>query len=121
MNSGGVSFASTPGLERGEERSPEAAGVIEHHRLGVQVEPAPRQQLHHFLQGADAARQDDESVGQLEHHLLALVHGGDDHRLDAVERALPGDQEVGNDAQHRAAGFMRAAGRRPIRPTPPPP
>src|SRR5690606_13477490 len=42
-------------LDHGEEAVPKAIQIQEDDRLGVQVQPLPRQQFDHFLQRADAA------------------------------------------------------------------
>jgi nitrate reductase alpha subunit len=51
---------------QGEEAFPEAVQVQEDDWLLVQVQPFPRQQLHDFLQGPDAAGRDDEGKWNLQ-------------------------------------------------------
>src|SRR4051794_41252831 len=54
-------------------------------RLAVQAQLRPRQHLDELLQGADAAGQDEERVGQVGHEHLAGVHGLHDAQVgDAV-------------------------------------
>ena len=50
----------------------------------------PGQLLDQLLERADPARQGDESVGAIEHRLLAFVHVLDDHHLlDGGQRDVP--------------------------------
>ena len=68
-------------------------------------ELAPGQHLEHLVERAEAAGQGDETVGQVEHARLALVHVGDDLEPgQAGVGDLPADQLLGDDADDFAAG-----------------
>src|SRR5471032_1507605 len=93
-------------LQERLQRLPIAALVDDHDRLGVQAEGPPGQDLEEFLQGADAARQDDEGVRALEHLQFALVHGLDDHGFGEILVArLTLQQEARDDAHDLAAAL----------------
>ena len=51
-------------FQEGEEGRPEVR-VDEDRGLGVQVQPAPAQHLHHLFERADPAGQNDEAIGLL--------------------------------------------------------
>ena len=90
---------------------PVTALVDDHDRLGVQAQCAPGQDLEELLEGADAARQDHEGVGALEHFVLALVHRLDHHGLGERRMArLATHQEAGDDADRLAARLQRGVG-----------
>src|SRR5471032_2040031 len=94
------------GLQERLEGLPIAALVDDHDRLGVQAQGAPGQDLEELLQGADAARQDHESVRAVEHLELALVHGLDDHGFGEIRVArLALQQEARDDAHDLAAAL----------------
>ena len=40
-------------LEEIEQRPPEAVRIVDDHRLGVQLEPTPGEQIDHVFEGAD--------------------------------------------------------------------
>jgi hypothetical protein len=40
-------------LEEIEQRPPEAVRIVDDHRLGVQLEPTPGEQINHLFEGAD--------------------------------------------------------------------
>ena len=67
---------------------------VEHdHRLVVHTQITGGPGFEEFLQGADAARQREEGVGSVLHHLLTLPHGVDDDEFVGVD--------VGDFAMHQ--------------------
>ena len=90
-------------LEQSRQGLPVAALVDDDDRLAVEAEGPPGQDLEEFLQGAEAARQNREGVGPLEHLQLALVHGLDDDGFGERRMArLALQQEVRDDADDSA-------------------
>ncbi len=82
---GETAFHDIP--EEGGQGLPVAALVDDHDRLAVEAQGPPGEDLEELLQGADAAGQDHEGVGTLEHLQFALVHGLDDHGLGELRMA----------------------------------
>ena len=96
--------------EQGQQRPPEAADIGEQHGLVVTLQLRPSELLDEFLERADAARQGDESVGALEHQLLALMHAVDnDEILRGDERVLALDQKLGDNPRDSPARRKRRA------------
>ena len=77
---------------------------------------APGQNFAEFLEGAEAAGQGDETVGQLGHARLAGVHRIDDFDprqcpvIDGAAGHFLAHQGFGNDADDRAAGGQTGIG-----------
>ena len=119
---GGVNLWSTVKSIISKNGRQKPLDVEEDDGLPVQVEPAPAHQLDHLLQRADAARKDGEGVGLLEHDPLAVMHGGDDHRVHfVVDRPRGG---AGSPASRPAPRRPRRGPpwrRLPSSPMPPPP
>ena len=75
------------------------------------LELRPGHLLDQFLEGADSAGQRDESVGAIEHRLLAFVHVADhDQVVGGGQRMLLANKEVRDDPGHVAARGERRAG-----------
>src|SRR5690606_27856759 len=99
------------GVQHRHQRLPEAVGFQERAGLPAQAELAPGQHLEHFVHGAEAAGQGDETVGQFEHPRLAGVHGIDDFQpRHALVRDLPVDQLLRDHADDFAASFEHRIG-----------
>src|SRR5262245_28267726 len=64
--------------EERQQRREIAVDVEECNRLVVQPELRPRDRLEELVEGTKTARQCDESVGQIGHQRLPLVHARDD-------------------------------------------
>ena len=81
------------------------------HGLGVEAELRPGDDLQHLFEGAVAAGEDQESVGELGHAGLALVHGLD--KFEAREAAV-GDfavrEHVRQNADDLSAGGKGGVG-----------
>ena len=91
-------------VDEGEERGPEAADVEERDRLGVDAELRPGDDLEELVGRPMAAGERDESVGQVGHERLALVHGADDVELrEALVRDLAVDEGLRDDPNDLAA------------------
>src|SRR6185312_14025369 len=100
-------------LEEVDERRPISRDVGDDHRLAVQAELPPGQHLDGLVERAEAAGQYRESVGQLEHALLALMHAGDDDQvLNAAMRHFAVVEMTRHDAGDAAAGGERGVGER---------
>ena len=109
-------------VEQRHERVVVAGHVQDADRLAVDAELAPGHDLEELLEGAHAAGEGDEAVGQLGHERLAGVHGGDDaHVGDAAVGELARGEAVGDDAGHRPPAARTWSARTPMRPTEPPP
>src|SRR5690606_9919875 len=94
-----------------QQRVVEIVDVEEGAGLVAQAELAPGQHLEHLVQGAEAAGQGDEGIGQVEHARLAFVHVGHDLEPgDAAMRDFPVHELLGDDADHFAAGGQRGVG-----------
>src|SRR5580698_3468476 len=59
--------------DKAQQGSPEATDIRNQHRLGVTIELRPGELLDKFLQRPDPAGERYESVGAVEHQLLALM------------------------------------------------
>ena len=91
-------------VEEGQEAAPVVADLEEADRLGVQAELRPGQDLAQLVEGAHAAGQHQEGVGERRHQRLALVHAADDAEVgDAAVRQLALDHRRRDDAGHAAA------------------
>src|SRR6185312_14247728 len=98
-------------LEKADERRPIAGDVGDDDRLAVQAELPPGQHLDGLVERAEAAGQYRESVGQLEHALLALMHAGDDDQvLNAAMRHFAVVEMARDDAGDAAAAGERGVG-----------
>src|SRR5947209_7295441 len=99
-------------IEELHERSVVAGGVEEAARLGVHAELCPRPDLEDLFERAEAAGERDETVGEIGHRRLALVHRLDDAHLRQVrvpDFAIP--QRPRDDAD-RASAEPRSEERR---------
>ena len=78
---------------------PVAAGIQQNDRLGMEPELLPGDDLQRLVERPQPAGQDHETVGQLEHAVLALVHGGgNDLFCHFVVADLQVLEEFGDDA-----------------------
>src|SRR6266571_4248634 len=99
-----------------------ARGMIEHRqqmivvavdienatRLAVQAELRPGQRLAELLEGTEAAGHSDEAIGQIRHHLLALMHGVDYMQMgELMIRELLAPQRMRYHTNHFAASPHR--------------
>src|SRR5690606_3715598 len=104
-------------IEQFHQGRPETADIRQDDRLVMAAELRPGHYLDNLLQRADAAGERDESVGFLEHPVLAGVHVfGHDEFVEAGERGfgrLFGDEETRNDADDGSAGAAYGGGDRP--------
>ena len=109
-------------VEVGHQRRVETGDVEQAERLGVQPELRPGRDLDELLERPEAAGQRDETVGEVGHHRLALVHRPDHAQL--------GDLRVTDLARDGASGmipitvppaFMAVSATTFISPTLPPP
>ena len=91
-----------------EHRVPETLDIGKDHRLFMTAKLGPGHDFDNLLQCADTARQRDEGVCTLEHHMLALMHVlGDDKLIELAEgmaRCFHIDKKFGNDPRHLTAG-----------------
>ena len=98
-------------VDHADQGRVEAVDVEEGAGLVADAELAPGQHLEHLVQGAEAAGQGDEAVGQVEHAHLALVHRADDLQLgQAAVRDLPVGQLLRDHAGDLAAGLEHGVG-----------
>ena len=65
-------------VDGGAQAVPIARAVHHHDRFGVQAKLLPSDNFKHLLQGAQAARQNDETIRQFGHARFAFVHRGND-------------------------------------------
>ena len=92
-------------LQESQQRLPVPVDIEEAHRLAMQSELLPGEQLEQLVKRPGAAGERDHRVGQLGHQRFALVHG-----LDDVEFGQTGvgdlvlDQAPRDHADHGAAG-----------------
>ncbi len=101
-------------IDQVEHRVPETFDIGEDHRLFMAAELGPGHDLDNLFQRPDTARQRDEGIGTLEHHVLALMHVlGNDQLIKLTERMtgrLHVHEKFGNDPRHLPAGGKHAAG-----------
>lgn len=91
-------------VEEVEQLVIEAIDVEEKGWLLVQVQVLPGENLEHLLERAEAARKDEEGIGQLGHLGFARVHGGGDVQLgEAAVCDLELDEAFGDDSNDAAA------------------
>ena len=94
-----------------EEAVEEPVHVEDAARLVVDAQLRPGDRLHELLVGAEAAREHDESIGELGHQRLALVHGA--HHVQ-VAQGVVGDlvtgQRLGDHAGGPSARGQRGVG-----------
>lgn len=101
--------AGDHGVETGEDAVEEAVDVEDPDGVLVDGELAPCEDLEEFVEGAEAAWEGDEAVGEVDHELFAFVHGADDaHVGDPMVFEFAGVEEVGDDADDGAVGGERA-------------
>jgi hypothetical protein len=82
------------------------------HRLRVQAELRPREDLEQLVERAEAAGQRHERIGELAHRGLALVHRADDAQLgQAGVGDLPVDEGARDDADDAPSRRERRVGR----------
>jgi hypothetical protein len=92
------------------ERRPVARRIQQEHRLGVQPELAPCQDLEELVERSRAPRQHHDRVGVHEHDLLAFVHRlGDDEGREVALADLEVHQVAGDHAECLAASGLRRA------------
>ncbi len=96
-----------------DESVVEAGDIQQAHGLGMESQLEPGQRLEQLIHRSESTGQRDEGVAQVDHALLALVHGfdhaevGDPRMLD-----LAFHEGAGDDADHAAAGGQGAIGDR---------
>jgi len=104
-------------IEERLEPRPEPIDVEEHDRLGVIAEVQPGELLERLLERAEPAGRDDERVGELEQHRLALMHRVDDMELgQSAVRDLALDQRARMTPIARPPAASTASAITPIRP-----
>ena len=100
-----------------EQWPEELVDVEEHHRSRHQPQLVPRQQLERLIEGAEAAREHDDAVGQLGHAGLASMHGRLDIQFgEALVSHLAFDELLGHDADGFAAATHHCIGHHPHQP-----
>ena len=110
-------------VEHRDQRRVEAVDVEERAGLVADAELAPGQHLEHLVQRAEAAGQGDETVGQVEHARLALVHRADDFQLRVTPLCATSQLTScsGITPITSPPASSTASATTPIRPTLPPP
>ena len=110
----GVDEPLADGVREQPEQPVVVVGLVQHpDRLSMDAELRPRQHFQQLLERPEAARQRDESVGQLDHDGFPLVHAADDAQLrDARVRELAARERARNDADDPAAGLHHRVGER---------
>jgi len=68
-------------IEESKKRVPETGDVEKDNRFAVMTKLPPGDYLYKFVEGAEAAGQNDESVSPFGKHHLSLMHGIDDVQL----------------------------------------
>jgi len=68
-------------VDDGEQTSEESGDVEQPHRLLVQAKLLPSQDLEKLIERAQSPRQCNETVSELCHHGLSLMHGTDDAKI----------------------------------------
>jgi len=89
-----------------EEGVPVVCGVDENDGFGVEAELSPGDGFKHLFEGAVAAGEDEEGIGEMNHAGLALVHGGD--KLEGGEAGV-GDFAAGEDVREDADDVSSAS------------
>ncbi len=99
-----------------QHRIPETADIGKHQRLAVTPELGPGHDLDDLFERADPAGQRDESVGPLEHLVLADVHVRCHDQFAELAQRMPGGflvhEEFGYNARDPAATGKNTAGNR---------
>jgi hypothetical protein len=104
------SFGDTV-IEEGEELVVEAVEVEQEDRLLMKLEGLPGEDLEHLLEGAKAARKNDEGVGLFAHESLTGVHGVGDVKLGyAVVGYFEIDEDLWDNADDTTSGGERRFG-----------
>ena len=108
--------------QEGEQGLVVARHVEDAHGFVVVAYASPGPGLEELVQGADAARQGEEGVGEIVHPRLALVHVRGDDELGELHVVHELVELPGNHARHGRLQLARVArARMPIVPTSPPP
>ena len=86
-------------VEEGEEVVVVAEGVEEDDGHGVDAELCPGECFHELVEGAVAAGEGDDGVGEFNHGGFAVVHGGGGYEAGEVGVSdFLGGEEFGEDA-----------------------
>jgi len=84
-------------VEELEEWVEESSDIQHSDRFVMQPQLLPGEDFKEFVHGSDAARQDEEGVGQIHHATLPLVHGLDTNQLgNSVMCQFPADEVLGD-------------------------
>ena len=98
-------------IDQGKEALPITADIENDDGLGMLAQLLPGDDLQALVEGAEAAGQNDEGIGQAEHGIFAGVHGADFEQFrDAVVADLELVEKFGDDAGHSAAAGQHRVG-----------